>query len=107
MAKVEWAITAIEDTQRIAEFIELQNPTAAVKFAQRIKSTAQRLSDLPTLGRVVPELSDPGYREVILPPCRIIYIVEEDVVTIVHVKRVEQLFLYSDYVLEDEEEYTP
>lgn len=107
MAEVKWAVTAIEDAKQIIEYIELQNPIAADKFAERIRTTTKRLRELPTIGRVVPEISNPVYREVILPPCRIIYIFEKDVVIVVHVKRMEQLFLYSDYVLEDEEDYTP
>jgi toxin ParE1/3/4 len=107
MAEVTWAVSAIEEAKQIIEYIELQNPIAAEKFAERIRTTAQRLRELPTIGRVVPEISNPVYREVILPPCRIIYLYEKDIVIVVHVKRVEQLFLYSDYVLEDEEGYTP
>lgn len=106
MAEVKWAVSAIEDAQRIIEFIELQNPSAAFKLAERIRSTAQRLGDLPNMGRVVPELSNPAYREVILPPCRIIYNVEGNIITVVHVKRAEQLFLYSDYVQDEEGDYT-
>jgi len=49
-----------------------------------------RLETQPESGRVPAELKGLNYREVVVPPCRIFYRVEEERVFILHVMRQEQ-----------------
>jgi len=53
--------------------IQTDNPTAAHRFAEQIKSKVSRLADFPASGRIVPEFPGSGLREIIVGNYRIIY----------------------------------
>jgi toxin ParE1/3/4 len=92
--KVEllWTEPALSDLDDIASFIARENPKAAAKLIRRVLATVERLVDHPSSGRWVPELLPrKAYREVIVPPCRIIYRREGHDVLFVHVMRGERL----------------
>ena len=74
--RVVWAKTAQEDLEGIVDFIADDNVDAALAVFARIRERAASLYEFPNKGRVVPELHQHGiaqYRELILPPWRIIY----------------------------------
>ena len=78
--QVIWAAVAENDLQEIIEYISVESPYNALKILQKIKETASGLYTLPERGRVVPELQDQGilqYREIIVPPWRLIYRITE------------------------------
>jgi len=73
---VVWATSAENDLKAIIEFISVESPGNALKILQNIKEKASSLYTLPERGRIVPELQDQGlsqYRELIIPPWRLIY----------------------------------
>lgn len=87
-----WTEPALSDLDDIAAFIARENPAAAARLIQRIFATVERLIDHPSSGRWVPELLPrKAYREVIVPPCRIVYRREGRDVLFVHVLRSERL----------------
>jgi plasmid stabilization system protein ParE len=66
--------------KEIIEYIATDNPAHALKILNKIKQQASRLYTLPERGRIVPELKDQGillYRELIVPPWRIMYRISE------------------------------
>ena len=72
-----WAGVAENDLKEIIEYIATDSPANALK---KIKQKASSLYTLPERGRIVPELQDqsiPLYRELIVPPWRIIYRISE------------------------------
>jgi toxin ParE1/3/4 len=73
-----WSPTARLDLHAITEFISEDDPIAARKFVQCLIQTVERLQIFPESGRVVPEFADPMIREVIRPPCRIVYRLNHD-----------------------------
>ncbi len=78
--KVLWADIAREDLRSIIEYIHADSPAAAKDNLRRIKRKTSSLSSFPQRGRVVPELKEYGilqYRELIIPPWRVIYRVSE------------------------------
>ncbi len=78
--EVLWASVAENDLRDIIEFIAADNPTNALKILHKIKEKVSSLYSLPERGRLVPELQDQGiliYRELIVPPWRIIYRIAE------------------------------
>ncbi len=78
--EVSWAKTAEEDLGVIIEYINSDNPPAAKDSLKRIKAKVSNLNSFPQRGRVVPELKGQGilqYRELIIPPWRIIYHISE------------------------------
>jgi len=75
-----WAGVAENDLKEIIEYIAVDNPADALKAFKKIKQKASSLYTLPERGRIVPELQDQGvllYRELIVPPWRIIYRISE------------------------------
>ena len=78
--KVLWAKAAEEDLKSIIEYICVDSPSAARDSLKKIKAKASNLCSFPQRGRVVPEFKDHGilqYRELIIPPWRVIYRISE------------------------------
>ncbi len=68
--------TSEKDLTGIVEYIAADNPSNAFEIFKEIKQKASRLYTFPERGRTVPELKDQGivlYRELIVPPWRMIY----------------------------------
>ena len=86
-----WAAPALDDLDEIASWIARENERAASALVRRVLDALERLQDHPASGRWVPEIRQKHYREVIVPPCRIIYRREGNDVLIVHVFRSERL----------------
>ena len=67
---VAWLDAALNDMERITEFIARDNRTAAAQFARRIREATSLLSDQPRMGR-------PGRvghtRELVLTPYLVPY----------------------------------
>jgi|JI10StandDraft_1071094.scaffolds.fasta_scaffold1313816_3 toxin ParE1/3/4 len=73
MAEVIWTPGALEDIDAIASYIALDSSARAKQQVMRILSAEELLVHYPGSGRMVPEMQSKVYREVILPPYRIIY----------------------------------
>jgi len=91
MAQIIWTEPALQDLDRIADYISLDNPTAAKKLVRKCFETVESLNQHPKLGKAVPELEKSIYRQLTLSPCRIFYRIENDTIYIIHVMRAEQL----------------
>ncbi|HRI64443.1 MAG TPA: type II toxin-antitoxin system RelE/ParE family toxin [Polyangium sp.] len=86
-----WTAPALDDLDEIASWIARENERAAAALVRRVLDELERLREHPSSGRWVPEIRQKLYREVIVPPCRIIYRPEGTDVLIVHVIRSERL----------------
>lgn len=76
MYQIVWADIAGSDLKEIIDYIAIDSLADALKILKKIKQSASSLYTSPERGRVVPELQDQGiltYRELIVPPWRIIY----------------------------------
>jgi len=74
--EVEWSKISEKDLVVIIEYIADENPSRAYEVFREVKRTASTLRSLPERGRIVPELQEQGitqYRELVIPPWRIIY----------------------------------
>ncbi|MDO9106570.1 MAG: type II toxin-antitoxin system RelE/ParE family toxin [Methylovulum sp.] len=74
--QVLWSKTAEQDLFAIIAFIHEASPQAALKAFAKIKAKTGDLLSFPERGRIVPELLAQGiahYRELIIPPWRVIY----------------------------------
>lgn len=90
MAEVIWTEPALAQLDEIAEYIALENFSAASKLVAKVLSTVDRLGRFPKSGREPPELAGSVYREVVVPPCRVFYRAENEQVFIVYVMREER-----------------
>lgn len=77
--KVVWSPLALQKLGTIAEFISLDNPSAAEKWVNDVFNKTQLLSTMPEMGRMVPELSTNNHREIIFGHYQIIYSVNQEV----------------------------
>jgi len=68
-----WTQPALDNLLEIVQHIQADNPSAAHRFAEQIKSKVSRLADFPDSGRIVPEFPGSGLREIIVGNYRIIY----------------------------------
>jgi plasmid stabilization system protein ParE len=93
MSDVIWTQAALDDLSVIQDYIARDSVYYAEKFVDDAFKATERLSIFPESGRIVPERSDPDFREIIFGSYRIIYkIVGDDVniVTMIHGKRIYQ-----------------
>ena len=106
MAQIIWTEPALSDLNAIAEYIALDNFTAAQKLVERVFNSVDRLNQFPESGRIPPELSDSKYREIIIRPCRVFYRydVKQDKAFIIYVMRGERMlrkFLINERAKEE------
>lgn len=87
--KVSWSPLALDKLYAIAEFIALDNPSAAEHWVNSLFDKAESLGAFPEMGRILPELKQASYRELIIGNYRLIYKItnEIDVLTIRNCKQ--------------------
>jgi len=83
--QLRWSPEAVEDVEAIALYIERNSSYYARAVVSRIVALADSIPDQPGLGRVVPEIRDPEYRERFVHKYRIIYRLELERILIVAV----------------------
>ena len=88
--QVVWSQEATGDLERIARYIDRDSPAYARALVRRVLESTRKLADFPRIGRVVPELGDEDFRELVVHNYRIIYRIEDDVVTIAAVAHSRQ-----------------
>ena len=90
MAQIVWAEPALNELDKIAEFIALDKFDAAQKLVQSVYSHVKQLKLQPQSGRVPSELPQKSiYREVMVGPCRVFYRTEKSRIIIIYVMRSE------------------
>ena len=73
MAAIAWAGPALEDLRQLYQFIARDSRQYAGMMVRRIRTAVSRLNDFPQRGRVVPELPEGPYREILVGPYRVVY----------------------------------
>lgn len=71
--KIKWSREALERLIEIEDYISKDSPARAAKFVDQLIEHAESLSDKPLIGRIVPELSTPAIRELIVKKYRLVY----------------------------------
>ena len=93
MTKVKWTDSALQDILQIYEYIALDSPYNADAFLDRLMDSAEKqLSVSPLIGRVIPEMNDPAFREIIYKKHRIMYHVDGGTADITHVRHAAREF---------------
>ena len=75
-----------------ADYIERDNPDAAIRWTERIFEAASKLEAHPERGRMVPEVQRPEIRELLVGNYRVIYRVGKGQVSILTVRHGRRLF---------------
>ena len=95
MAQVIWTEPALNDLDAIADYIAVENPIAAGALVQRVFGHVDQLEAHPESGPRVPELKRSRYRQIVEPPCQVVYRFDGKKIFILHVMRSEQLLRKS------------
>ena len=90
MAEVIWTEPALQELDALAEYIALDDPAAASLLVKTVLDKTKRLQDFRRSGRIPPELPHSVYREIVVPPCRIFYRLEDTQVFLLFVLREER-----------------
>ena len=96
MARLIWTEPALNDLDAIADYIALDKPDAARRYVQRIFQAVERLALFPKSGSISPELPHLPYRQVIVPPCRVLYRIDDQDILIIFVMRSEERLREDD-----------
>jgi len=91
MARLIWTEPALLDLDEIAEYIALDDPVAASRYVKKVFDRVERLETHPKSGKRPCELPRSPYREVVIPPCRVFYRIEEETVCVLYIMRSERL----------------
>ena len=91
MAEIVWSEPALSDLDAIADYIALESPVAASELVKRIFGHVEQLADHPESGSRPQELGRSRYRQIVEPPCRVLYRYDGLKVFILHVIRFERL----------------
>ncbi len=90
--QVTFALSAANDLGAIRDwYAEQQVPDVGERLLREIVSEVERLAEFPESGRIVPEFRVGHLREIIHPPFRIVYRLDEEGVRVVRVWRSERL----------------
>ena len=86
-----WLPLALDRVSEIAGYIAQYKPSAAEKWVKAIFSKVEQLEVSPELGRVVPEIGNSQFRELIYCNYRIISRIEKIRISILTVRHGRQL----------------
>ncbi len=89
--KIIWSPLAIERASEIAEYIAQDKPAAAEKWIDTVFAKVEILSSTPEIGRIVPEIRNSQFRELIYSNYRIIYRIEEKRISILTIRHGMQI----------------
>jgi addiction module RelE/StbE family toxin len=90
VTRIVWTLQAIEDVEAIQTYVARDSSHYAALMAERIVESVERLNEFPRSGRMVPEVAQEAYREVILGNYRIVYRLvgdQAEILTVVHSAR--------------------
>jgi len=94
--KIVWSPLAIDRASEIAEYIAQDKPSAADKWINAVFSKVEQLASLPEIGRVVPEIKNDQFRELIYGNYRIIYRIEKKQISILTIRHGKQILPIKD-----------
>lgn len=89
--KLIWSPLSLDRASEIIDYISLDNPSAAKRWLNAVFYKVEQLISSPELGRIVPEIADSKFREIIYGNYRIIYHLEPttiSILTILHGKQI-------------------
>ncbi|MFA4911744.1 MAG: type II toxin-antitoxin system RelE/ParE family toxin [Desulfobacteria bacterium] len=89
--RIIWSPLAVDRTSEIADYIAQDKPSAAEKWIDTVFSKVEQLKSSPEIGRIVPEINDSQFRELIYGNYRIIYRIETKQISILTIRHGRQI----------------
>ena len=92
MSRLIWSPRSVADLEAIREHIATASDLYASLVVSRLVAAPGRLLQFPQVGRVVPEFGEPGLREIIVRPYRLVYRLRGEVIEVVTVVHAARMF---------------
>ena len=89
--RIIWSLLAVDRASEIADYIAQDKPSAAKKWIDTIFSKVEKLKSSPEIGRIVPEINDSQFRELIYGNYHIIYRIETKQISILTIRHGRQI----------------
>ena len=89
--KITWSPLAIDCVAEIAKYIAQDSSNSAQKWVESIFKVVERLVQFPKSERIVPEIMQDDFREIIYGNYRIIYRLQSESISILTVRHGRQL----------------
>ena len=89
--RIIWSPLAVDRASEIADYIAQDKPSAAEKWIDTVFSKVEQLKSSPEIGRIVPEINDSQFRELIYGNYRIIYRIETKQISILTIRHGKQI----------------
>lgn len=94
--KIIWSPLAVERAAEIAKYISRDKPASAKKWITAIFLRVEQLRASPEIGRMVPEIGNSQFRELIYGNYRIIYRLEKKQISILTIRHGQQILPLSE-----------
>ena len=89
--RIIWSPLAVDRASEIADYIARDKPSAAKKLIDTVFSKVEQLKSSPETGRIIPEINDSQFRELIYGNYRIIYRIETKQISILTIRHGRQI----------------
>ncbi len=89
--RIIWSPLAVDRASDIADYIARDKPSAAKKWVNTVFSKVEQLASSPEIGRIVPEINDTRFRELIYGNYRIIYRIDDKQISILTIRHGKQV----------------
>ena len=89
--KIIWSPLSVERASEITDYIAQDKPSAAEKWINNVFSKVEQLKSSPEIGRIVPEINNTKFREIIYGNYRIIYRIEKKQISILTIRHDKQI----------------
>lgn len=73
MVEIIWSDKAKRKLKEILDYFKDYSLDTAISFKNGVKKRLENLKEFPQIGRIIPEINDPEYREIIFKRYRILY----------------------------------
>jgi toxin ParE1/3/4 len=95
---IVWSPLAVDRASEIAGYIANDKPSAAEKWIKAVFSKVEQLKSSPELGRIVPEIGNNQFRELIYGNYRIIYRLEAKRISILTIRHGMQILPIKEII---------
>jgi plasmid stabilization system protein ParE len=96
--KIIWPPLAIDRASEIADYIAKDKPSAAEKWINSLFSKVNQLKLSAGIGRIVPEIKNNQFRELIYGNYRIIYHIEKKQISILTIRHGKQILPIEEII---------
>jgi toxin ParE1/3/4 len=88
---IVWSPLAVDRVSEIAAYIAQDKPSAAEQWVKTVFSKVEHLKSSPGIGRIVPEIENSQFKEIIYGNYRIIYRIELEQISVLTVRHGKQI----------------